>query len=221
MRLLIAIKSCKQDMDRGFHDVIRKTWGLDAFVYGANLFFFIGDNYIINHDEIILKCLDDYASLPFKTRAILRWSLDHDYDFTFLADTDTYLKVDALMRSNFQQYDYMGVNSRPWGVPFEYTSRDRAGVEHYHPQCWPWCSGGFGVTLSRKAAEYIVAVEPSGWAEDMHVGAVLNPLYNEGKIKINSVQQGDIAWHFPQSHFSSGYDPKFGWMEEQYKRYHQ
>ena len=29
-KLLIAVKSCQQDLARGFHDVIRETWGRDA-----------------------------------------------------------------------------------------------------------------------------------------------------------------------------------------------
>lgn len=217
MRLLFAIKSCLLDLDRGFHDPIRNTWAQD--ITEGTLRFFVGgpERTTLFQDEVQLDCPDEYHELPYKTKAILKWALVQQYDFVFLCDTDTLVFVDKLMRSDFDQFDYYGVNSRPWGKSFDYISRDRDGIEHSHPQCWPWCSGGFGVSLSRKAMEYVVAVEPTVWAEDMQIGLVLNPLYNEEKVKLKSIKQGDVALHFPQSRYNSGYDPRFGWMEEQHK----
>ena len=214
MKLLYAIKSCLHDLDRGFHDVIRNTWGRD--ITEGTLRFFVGgpERTTLFSDEVQLDCPDGYHDLPHKTRTIFSWAIKQQYDFCWLGDTDTFLIPRKLMDSDFQNYDYMGVNSRPWGVPFDYTSRDRNGTERFHAGCYPWASGGYGITISRKAMELVVAVEPTFWAEDMQIGQILNPAYNRGEIKIGTFIMGQVSQHFPQGRFNSGYDLKFGWQEE-------
>ena len=213
MRLLIAIKSCRHDRDRGHHDAIRETWGRD--VTEADLRFFVGQGNTISdlaEDEEVVNVLDDYESLPLKTEAILRWFLSQNYDYVFLCDTDTYIVVPKLMKCGFEKVDYMGRNTWPLGVTRRYASTDR------HGNIWPtfdafaWMSGGYGYFLSRKAAEYVIDNMPELWAEDMCVGQVLGPLYQQGIIKIQNMEPG-ITFHFPAHEYKSGYDLKFGWLQ--------
>ena len=85
-KLLIAVKSCRADLARGFHDEIRKTWGK----YLPNVRFFVGQGDTLSSllwDEEVVNVPDDYDSLPFKTQAILRWGLAQDYSHFFLCDT--------------------------------------------------------------------------------------------------------------------------------------
>lgn len=216
MRLLVAVKSCRADMVRGDHQVIRDTWGKD--IVGADLRFFVGAGETSGEDEVNLGCPDEYHALPYKTRAILKWSVLQGYDMNFLCDTDTYVIPRLLMKVGFEDYDYFGMNGRKLGVTFPYSARDRNGVEHFIPHCWPWASGGFGYFLSKKAAEFVISREPDTWAEDLWVGSIMGPLYNEGKIKMANMNrlEGICTWHFPQHIYKSGYDPKFGWVEKMY-----
>lgn len=221
MKLLIAVKSCQHHRGRGDHDVIRNTWGKD--VRGADLRFFaglMGPTIAAPYDdEEVVDCKDDYDSLPYKTREILRWSIGGNYDFTFLCDTDTYVIPDKLMKSGFEQFDYAGMNSRPATETFSYNALDRWKKDHYIERCWPWMSGGVGYFVSKKAAKLIVEQEPNIWAEDLWVGQILFPLVSTGEIKTCGTKNimGGVSWHFPQGHYRSQYDPKFGWMEKMYK----
>jgi hypothetical protein len=219
MKLLIAVKSCQADMVRGDHQVIRDTWGKD--IVGADLRFFVGAGETSREDEVNLGCPDEYHALPYKTRAILKWSINNGYDYSFLCDTDTFVIPNKLMQVNFTAFDYVGVNGRPLGVTFPYNAKDRNGVDHFISHAWPWASGGYGYFLSKKAAEYVVVREPDLWAEDMFVGSVLGPLYNEGKIKMSNMNllEGTCTFHFPQHQYKSGYDPKFNWMPEMQAKY--
>ena len=224
MKLLIAVKSCQHHRERGDHQVIRDTWGKD--VTGADLRFFVGLTgptiAAPYDDEEVVDCKDDYDSLPYKTREILRWSLSegYDYDYTFLCDTDTYVIPDKLMKSGFEQFDYAGMNSRPATETFSYNALDRWKKDHYIEKCWPWMSGGFGYFVSKKAARIIVEHEPNIWAEDLWVGQVLWPLSITDDIRIcgtKSFMTGRTL-HFPQGQYDSQYDPKFGWMEKMHER---
>src|ERR1700693_325984 len=229
MKTLIAVKSCRQDRDRDYHEVIRGTWGQD--VINADLHFFMGNgNGILlanQRDEVSVNCPDDYASLPFKTREILRWSIENNYDFTFLCDTDSFIILQNLLRSGFEKYDYYGVIRKPLGKTFVYESIDREKRHTWVGECYPWASGGLGYFLSRKAAEIIIQREPDIWAEDLWIGQILGPLYEAGEIKSGDASQmirigdaknleGVATWHFPSYTYKSGYDLKFKWMEGMY-----
>jgi hypothetical protein len=64
----------------------------------------------------------------------------------------------------------------------------------------------------------MAAHEPDIWAEDLWVGQVLGPWKD-----VNISHLPDLAnvstWHFPQGRYKSGYDLKFGWMEEMYREH--
>lgn len=199
MRLLIAIKSCQNDKNRGLHDAIRDTWGRHV-PSGVELNFFMGAGSHAAHvDEVTIDSPDDYQSLPYKTKAILTWMLAKDYDFCFLADTDTYVIPSRLMQVGFENYDAYGINSLPLGITFSYHAPDRLGNNPFLPYCWPWFSGGLGYFVSRKAAEYVVAANPNIWAEDLWVGQVLGPLFRDGKIRMGNMQYNFASFHHPHN----------------------
>lgn len=217
MRLLIAIKSCAHDANRGDHNVIRNTWGKD--IREADLRFFMGGDtsYLgLMDDEVMVDAPDNYRGLPYKTREILRWSITKNYDQTFLADTDTFIIPVKLITCGFEKHDYFGRNTWPFGSTRYYEAPGRNGDFWKSSDCYPWMSGGCGYFLSKKAAEIIAVREPNCWAEDLWVGQVLGPFYNNREIKMANMDSG-ITWHFPQNDYRSQYDPKFGWMEKMYK----
>lgn len=200
MNLLVAVKSCRQGRALGYHQAIRDTWGR-----GLDVRFFMGvpieerltsAGPSVNSDEEILDCKDDYESLPFKTRAILQWSIERKHDYTFLCDNDTFLKPDKLLRTDFERYDYSGrFGEHPEiGSIFSYTD----GRGNFYPNCHPWASGGIGYFLSRRAAECVVQYTPKIWAEDMHVGQCLGPYIRSGEFTACDLKNfhNVAAWHF-------------------------
>ena len=219
MKLLVAVKSCMRDRARGAHDAIRNTWG--ARVQGADVIFFVGSsplNVFLEDDEDSLPVSDDYYSLPSKTREILRWSAQRGYDFTFLCDNDTFIIPSRLMDTGFERYDYSGKFSRAPGTQFLRYADDHGVYLNLHP----WCSGGFGYFVSRKAAEIVASAKPRVWAEDMHVGQVLGSYIRDGYLKAAHLADfaGDVSWHYPNHHNLEAYDPSNGWqqtMSEQYR----
>lgn len=215
MRLLIAIKSCVRDAARGDHDAIRRTWGKD-FPARVDLRFFMGRdvNYLgMMDDEVMVDAPDDYDSLPYKSREILRWSIQQNYDFSFLADTDTFVVPSKLMSCGFEKYDIaarFGTIHPVGGLMFEYTDgRGKQGPVH------PWPSGGLGYFVSRKAAEIIVVTEPLFWAEDMSIGGALGPHLQSGELKGLDIPdyECNISWHWPRRATGRPYEPASGWME--------
>jgi Galactosyltransferase len=219
-RILFAVKSCESDRAAGMHECIRQTWKKDVTSTGNDTIFFMGRGSTVERiDEVRLDVGDDYHSLPYKTRGILKWMLKYNYDFIFLCDTDTYVRANKIKICGFENYDYVGVNSREWGKTFAYDAPNRDHVNYHISRCWPWCSGGFGYFLSRKAAEIIVLEEPKIWAEDMHVGQVLGPLIAKREIKAANLLQGDVGWHYTRTQENWNYHPSLGWMESMHQKY--
>ena len=120
--------------------------------------------YVPQDDEIILSCPDDYFHLPYKVRAMHRWALTQDFDYVYKADTDTYVDVDRLMSSGFEQHDFVG-----W----------KPG---------PNVAGGGGYWLSRKSLQVTATASIQGWAEDCWVSSVLK---NAGIVLHNDVRYSD------------------------------
>jgi hypothetical protein len=222
MRLLIAVKSCRQDFLCGYHQVIRNSWGKDVFPTGAHLLFFLGDvdPALLGIDEEFVNVRDDYAGLPYKTREICRRSVSWDYDFVFICDTDSFVLPEKLLKCGFEQYDYYGLIQRPLGKSFQYDAVSREGK--HHPSTYlPWASGGYGYFLSKHAAAIIAETEPDFWAEDLWVGQIMNEQYNHGRVTIGGAKNlaGQCSWHFPAHEFNSGYDLRFNWMPKMYERH--
>lgn len=202
---LIAVKSCAQDQSQGFNEVIRETWRKDIFDEALVYFFFGRTRNILKPDEVELNCDDGYYSLPQKTLAILRWSLEHGYDFTFLCDTDTFVNPQKLFACGFENYDLTG-----------YIGGNTAGIY------FTWPSGGAGYWLSRKAAQLIVdAPAYPDWAEDRMVGQILGPAIKAGTITechhTGFHVEGGITLHYCARGAQRDFDP--AWMYQQYKRH--
>jgi len=216
--LLVAIKSCLVDLDRGCHDVIRSTWGA-ALRGRALLRFFVGaetdgrTSRVYKSDEVVVDAPNDYHSLPFKTRAICQWALGKNTTNLFLADNDTYVHVPKLLNPEYLRYDYVGKISRPLGETFSYDAVNRSGVIEHIDNCYPWASGGFGYFLSRDAANTIADEFPQGWAEDLWVGQVLGPEIAKGDLSALDVPANTYSLHYPSHLFKKGYDPADKWME--------
>lgn len=165
-------------MYRDYHNAIRETWGKDL-PSNVDLKFFVGGSGIelnnFQEDEIPLDCEDTYVALPQKTREIARWSLSHDFDFSFFCDTGSFVIPHHLMSCGFENYDYMGF----WGggshKTFSYRLEDaeRGCPVQFVKSCSPWAAGG-GYVLSRKAMEIVANTEPKYWAEDLGVGQMMS-----------------------------------------------
>jgi hypothetical protein len=221
-KLLIAVKSCIQHLDMGYHDVIRQTWGKDAKALGIDVRFFVGQglqgsrSLKYQPDEIALSCSDDYNSLPFKTKEICLWANSKVLDHIFLCDTDTFLIPKLMLQTGYEKYDYAGKINRPFGEPFPYIMVGRDGRTQLHAKALPWASGGYGYFLSKKAANVIGYNTPIGWAEDFITGQLLGNLYNTGDITMLNTPGDVYSFHFPAHIYKSGYDLRFNWMQQKY-----
>jgi hypothetical protein len=180
-KVLIAVTSCHRfDYDmRSINDClvlhrsgmdfktprppfIRETWWNDVPVTVGKKFFYgrqaVGargfEKPLVapQEDEVFLDVLDDYAHLPYKTRALCRWALGYDYTHLFKADDDTFVYVDRLLKSEFVNHHWIG----------RFNGRD-------------FVAGGPGYWLDR-AAMAVVAMAPiarAEWAEDIWVSNAL------------------------------------------------
>lgn len=102
--------------------------------------------YVPMEDEVMLPVPDDYIYIPWKVRESIRWTLAKDYDYTFKCFADTYIDLQRLMSSGFENYDYMG----RWYGGF--------------------AVGGSGYWLSRKAMQCVADAPVTDWSEDRWVG---------------------------------------------------
>lgn len=176
---LIAVISCNRDAMNGYNHAVRQTWLHNS---SADYVFVIGgkSSTIRMGDELYITAKDDYLSLPNKTHGLLTWALNEGYDNIFKCDTDTYVKVNRILSSNFSDYDYIGYFNGEVGKP-----------NVIYNKCYAWASGGSGYWLSRRAAEYIVSNPPDHKSicpqlnfpcEDLWVGQLLGPNIQSGSI---------------------------------------
>jgi hypothetical protein len=133
-KVLIAVVSCARD--RHTHDNVRTTWGKDIPV---DLKFFVGqDNGSLQEDEVALPVSDLWDDLPAKVQQVCKYAVEHNYDYLFKCDTDTYIHVPRLLASGFQNHDYTG----------------STGQENVYPDsCFP--ASGAGYWLSKKSFTYL------------------------------------------------------------------
>ena len=204
MKLMICVKSCLRDFDRGAHDTIRATWGNALRDLGIPTKFFVGQPtdprraYRFQSDELMVDAKDDYTSLPYKTRAICRWASGKLVDYIFLADVDTCVYPKAFAAFKYELYDYAGHMWTPEGV-------------------YPYASGGFGYFLSQKAFDEVGGGSPTDTAEDRWVGQVLGPFIKGNEMLSTNILAGTISTHYPfRENGISTYDPKSGWMQREH-----
>jgi hypothetical protein len=233
MSLMIAVKSCAKDMERGCHDVIRATWG--AALRGAILKFFIGretdglegrviinnrTSYNFKSDEVALDCRDDYEGLVFKTRAICQYVIGKNIDHVMMVGTDCCVFPNRVLSSNFRVADYAGKFNGKWGDTGPREMLGPNGIKEVVERCYSWADGG-GYFLSRCAAFEIAETFPKpnkylvGSYEDFWVGQILGPLVARGDLI--SMPLADSVCLTPEDR--SCYDPKSGWMEKTWKEF--
>jgi hypothetical protein len=107
VKTIIAIMSCHAH--RSFEQAQRDTW-IKCLPPEVDYRFFIGRPIINNGepDEVFLDTPDDYNSLSCKSVAMIKWILEHEYDFEFKCDVDTLVIPSRLMGSGFEKHDYAG-----------------------------------------------------------------------------------------------------------------
>jgi hypothetical protein len=132
MKVLIAVLSCELYRTNGNNQALRDTWL--PCIAGADYKLFMGQGSQCSQaDEVYVDVPDDYGHVTYKTRAIYKWALEHDYDYIFKCFADTYVCPVRLLSSGFENYDYVGnFACRPQGS-------------------FAYCTGGSGYWLSKKA----------------------------------------------------------------------
>ena len=112
MKVLIGVTSCEQNEERRRAQL--ETWIIEAWLtpwpVELEIKFFLGARFEAAPDPLCcyLPCCDDYASLPEKHDELVKFALANKFDFLFKCDDDTYLRVDRLLASGFEKYDYVG-----------------------------------------------------------------------------------------------------------------
>ncbi len=155
MNILIGISSCQAFENSGLNKPIRDTWLPDAYGMSIDVLFFHGAGAVETHNTILLPVEDGMGGLTEKAKAKAKWAFDNSYDFMFSCFPDTYVCPGRLLGSDFQHYDYLG-------------------REHQHPGGAPYCQGGPGYFLSRKAMRTLFENTTSYLNDDCWVGDVLN-----------------------------------------------
>ena len=113
-------------------------------------------------DEVWLDVPDWKGYLSQKAVGIIQWAFDHDYDFIWKADDDTYCRIDRLLNSGFENFDYVG---------------HRGGVYKWRGRRVLYGQGGAGFWLSRRAMQVLLAADqasiPFTDPEDIRTGWLL------------------------------------------------
>lgn len=158
MKILVAVTNCW--MYRKRQDAIRNTW-LKNVPENVDVRFFLGRTATPSEarpDEVHVDVDDGYPGLPAKTREMCRYALANGYTHIFKTDDDTYVQLQRLVESGFQDMgDYIGRKRGPSGVwPAPYAS-------------------GFSYWLTRRAFEVVAEAKlTDDPAEDRWVGNVLH-----------------------------------------------
>jgi len=113
------------------------------------------DHSLLRGDEVLLDVGDSWNYHVYKVRESRRWALEHDYDFVFKIDTDTYLHASLLNEGQFAEHDF-------WGA------RNGEAPLHYAGGCNGYC-------LSRRACSLTVQSPINFVVEDVWTAEALRP----------------------------------------------
>ncbi len=182
MRVLIAISSCYDFERNGNNQAMRDTWLPDLAFLNYRFFFGYGQGAELGEipgDAVFLPDVpDDYGHLTYKTQASLRWAAERNYDFVFRCFPDTYVRVDRLMSSGFEDHDYHGdFRSEEGGLTQSTPRVHRPTLQ----EAQNYASGGPGYWLSKRAYSLLLDAPILGlwrdelmvYVEDMWVGNIL------------------------------------------------
>jgi hypothetical protein len=179
MKLLLGILSCQRYSER--RDAVRSTW---LRGYTDQALFFAGKSESISNELVTLDCQDSYEHLPTKMLAFFRYSLQAcDFDWLFKCDDDTYVDIAALTALiPILKADYLGVvcgHDKDFDRKYHIGKVSESRFNHDHRGAWhgPWCKGGDGYFLSRRAVEalarHAVPTDANELYEDKMVGDLL------------------------------------------------
>jgi len=86
--------------------MVRNTWLKGTEIDYA---FFLGNGTKSeSKDEIVLDAPDDYRRLSRKVWCVFEYAVQNGYDYVFKCDVDTYVHIPRLMKSGFEEHDYLG-----------------------------------------------------------------------------------------------------------------
>jgi hypothetical protein len=231
MKTLFAVISYQGDVDNGNNQLIRETWGKDV---KDDLWFFIGrrnSRFVPQADEALVDfqfsrkcqhawwesykdCCQDFWQV--QARDILRWSLEQNYDFTYLCSTDTFLIPHKLMMTGFEHFDYSG-----YFIPEELSLGVRSTWDIYNEKRYAWADVGNGFFLSREASRIVLASPVDHQYTDQHIAQHLGPWIERKQIVAGRLQEfrNNISWHF-RDQDGTGYQTHgSGWMRKMYQEH--
>jgi hypothetical protein len=177
----------------------RATWGRD--VEGTDLVFFKGrpHPFILGGpqpDEVWLDCPDTYPERKLKIIAMMRWALEHDYDYLWNVGDDVYLRPERLLA--LLPYDYCGaVTSIPSAPSTNFFAAFSQLTQRAPSACIGWAYG-----LSKRSMVVLLESEERGYSnhEDIWVGQKLfdnrvTPVHLDGLIKKTHTHGVPNGWH--------------------------
>lgn len=109
MKTIVLIKSCHRHAER--RAACRATW-LPRLDWADSLFL-IGQptpaqGAPVLDDSLACNVSDEFPNIAPKVRCGFAFALEHNYDFAFVCDDDTYVVPERLRTSNYWRYDYTG-----------------------------------------------------------------------------------------------------------------
>jgi hypothetical protein len=158
------------------------------------------------------------------TIEMLRWSLDQDYDFTFLCCNDTFVVPSKLKATDFANYDYSGIFYPPDRAPLGETFDE----PFYKRPAYAAADAGTGWFMSRKASQLVVDSRQEDYfgTSDQYVGQVLGPHIKSGNItaKVLDNFHHVAAWHYREEGIldavlQTGYPATSNWQQEMYQKH--
>lgn len=194
---VILVGSCESYRAMNYHEAVRSTWGSNSAI---EFFFVLGrDGKAERPDEIVLDVDDRYEGISYKTREGHRWARQQGYGPIFQAWVDTYCFTHRMIKSGFEQFDYVG----------HFRGEKTPQLRYVALGCY--ASGGSGYWTSPRFSDLIVAEEPDHWAEDLWVGRVSKKFGIQGTQDYRYFSAGGYAPECLTIHLSRGtgnFDPK-------------
>ena len=177
LKIIVFITSCEKCRNTRLIDC-KNTWVNHLKKYNIPYYFVIGKprmkkEFMIQDDILYVKCFDTYNHLPDKTRLIIKWFNNNDYDYLLKCDDDSFLYVNNLYNYELNA-DYIGKELKT----------EKSNNEPFMAGC--------GYFLSKKAALYLGNnYNYSIGAEDLSIGKCLMEnkdlvWFSENRIKNNS-----------------------------------